>query len=304
MLYTPQFYISVGCAQWIGARRRQEDCISAGVADGGQQLLVLLADGMGGEEDGHLAAECVTQNFESEYFSSFNSSSLPCNERLHQSLLLANIALGKKKKARHIDADAGCTLIALATGQDGLCWLSVGDSLLYRQYGDGVEKLNTAHTWEWELARRVVKGTMTAEEAVACPILPHALFSAVVGENTIAEVERSTIHPCRIGERYIIASDGLQPLIDHEWESLLSASGMKEATSQQAADKLMEALKTLQHREQDNASIIVLDILPPRPAPAATAASSPVPGGSIAKHLIAMGILLILCLCLWLWIMG
>ncbi|MBR4311059.1 MAG: protein phosphatase 2C domain-containing protein, partial [Akkermansia sp.] len=165
MLYTPQFYISVGCAQWIGAREMQEDRISAGVADEGQTLLALLADGMGGEADGHLAAECVTQNVEAEFFSSSNNGKLPPDERLHQALLLANIALGKKKKARHIDADAGCTLIALTASQEGLCWLSVGDSLLYRQYGNSVEKLNTAHTWEWELARRVVKGTMSAEEA-------------------------------------------------------------------------------------------------------------------------------------------
>ncbi len=280
----------------------QEDRISAGVADAGQTLLALLADGMGGEADGHLAAECVTQNVEAEFFSSSNNGKLPADERLHQALLLSNIALGKKKKARHIDADAGCTLIALTASQEGLCWLSVGDSLLYRQYGNSVEKLNTAHTWEWELARRVVKGTMTVEEAVACPILPHALFSAVVGENTIAEVERSAISPCRLGERYIIASDGLQPLIDHEWESLLSAAAIKEATSQQAADKLMEALKELHHREQDNASVIVVDILPPCPAPAT--APAPVSGGSLAKHLLAMGVLLLLCFLLWLWLMG
>ena len=302
MLYTPQFYISVGCAQWIGAREMQEDRLSAGVADEGQTLLALLADGMGGEADGHLAAECVTQNVEAEFFSSSNNGKLPADERLHQALLLANIALGKKKKARHIDADAGCTLIALTASQEGLCWLSVGDSLLYRQYGNSVEKLNTAHTWEWELARRVVKGTMTAEEAVACPILPHALFSAVVGENTIAEVERSTMCPCRIGERYLIASDGLQPLIDHNGDSLLQAANIREATAQQAADRLMEALKALHLAEQDNASIIVLDILPPRPAPAV--AATPDSGSALTKHLIAMGILIVLCLCAWLWLMG
>lgn len=302
MLYTPQFYISVGCAQWIGAREMQEDRISAGVADERQTLLALLADGMGGEADGHLAAECVTQNVESEFFSSSNNGKLPADERLHQALLLANIALGKKKKARHIDADAGCTLIALTASQEGLCWLSVGDSLLYRQYGNSVEKLNTAHTWEWELARRVVKGTMTAEEAVACPILPHALFSAVVGENTIAEVERSAMSPCRLGERYIIASDGLQPLIDNTWENLLLSPDMRDATPQQAADKLMHTLKALQLRDQDNASTIVLDILPPRPAPAV--AATPDSGSALTKHLIAMGILIVLCLCTWLWLMG
>lgn len=224
------------------------------------EVLAILADGMGGEADGEKASQSIVRSFSCAYAEEF-SSRHDNGRRLETALKRANADLALLKRDQSVAQGAGATLIALSILQDGLGWVSVGDSLLYHQRGEEITKVNNAHTWEWELQRRVASGRMTASEAAADKGPRHALYAAVCGES-IPAADLVKLVPCQVGDRFIIASDGLQPLIDKGWESILNNEQLRKAPPSQVRDTLLKELKKIDYRHQDNATVIVVDILP------------------------------------------
>lgn len=264
MTIFPAYSVEVAGDQWVGRRENQEDCFLISGAAGNspkQEVLAILADGMGGAADGELASGALVQGF-ARAFSGESAAVTSLEPRLRQSLMRANQELAAQKADRRMDAEAGATLIALSVDAEGLGWLSVGDSLLYRQSGSRVTKLNQAHTWGMELRRRVQAGIMTAAEAEADQNPRHALYSAVCGaEIPLADYTKHR-EPCKVGDRFIIASDGLQPLVDNGWESILNDPSLRHASPILLRDALLTALKKLDVPRQDNATVIVVDIKP------------------------------------------
>ncbi len=257
------FQIAAACCQWIGGRDCQEDACYLHPAEDSnkaESFVAVLADGMGGVADGEKASRHVVDSFMCAYAGKCGGGVLSA-ETLAGCLSYANKSLGDLKNDGRIDKDAGATFIALSISNDTMNWLSVGDSLLYRQQGNTISKINTAHTWQWELDRRVNRGEMTPEEAEAAPGPRHALYSAVCGEEDL-EAELTDDRPCRVGDRYIIASDGLLPLIKTGWESILNSPEVRTAPPVEVCNLLMDTLKHLQSPNQDNTSIIIIDVLP------------------------------------------
>lgn len=257
------FHIAAACCQWIGGRDQQEDACCLQPAEDSNQaesFMAVLADGMGGVADGEKASRHLVDSFMCAYAGKCGGS-IPTADTMALCLSYANQSLGDLKSEGRIDKDAGATFIALSISNDTMTWLNVGDSLLYRQQGNNITKINTAHTWQWELDRRVNSGEMTPEEAEAAPGPRHALYSAVCGEEYV-EAELINDRPCRVGDRYIIASDGLQPLIDTGWEPLLNSPEVRSAPPVEVCNLLMNKLKLLRASNQDNTSIIIIDILP------------------------------------------
>lgn len=264
-IYTfEHFSLAVAATNWIGKRDEQEDAykltapVNAHFAD---QYLAILADGMGGAADGEKASRLLVETMSQQYFTPPQGEDSP-TERLKNALLLANRHLGDEKLAGRIAPDAGSTLIGMHFCNNGISWINVGDSLLYRHNDTSIVKINEAHTWEWELQRRISNGTITQEEADATPGARNALFSAVCGEGRIEAVEWHDDVPCEIGTRYIIGSDGLQPLIDTGWEQLLNSPELRTASPDIVCRQLITSLQELENPRQDNTTIIVIDIIP------------------------------------------
>ncbi len=249
--------------QWIGGREQQEDSYGlypAEDSDRAQSFLAVLADGMGGVADGEKASKHLVDSFLCTYSGKFGNDT-PTTDTLVHCISYANQSLADLKKSGIIDKDAGATFIAMSFCNDGIRWLNVGDSLLYRQHGKRITKINTAHTWQWELDRRVSKGEMTPEEAAAAPGPRHALYSAVCGEDYLeAELVENT--ECCVGDRFIISSDGLMPLIKNGWEEILNNPEIRQAPPDVVCDRLLNKLRLLHVPNQDNTSIIVIDVLP------------------------------------------
>ncbi len=257
------FHIAAAGCQWIGGREQQEDSYSLHPAEDSnraQSFLALLADGMGGVADGEKASKHLVDSFLCAYAGKFGGEALTTDTLVH-CISYANQSLADCKREGRIDKEAGATFIALGISNEGLNWLNVGDSLLYRQHGTEITKINTAHTWQWELERRVNNGEMTPEEAAAAPGPRHALYSAVCGEDYL-EVELVDNTECCVGDRFIISSDGLLPLVKTGWESLLNSPEVRSAAPAEVCELLMNKLRLLHVPNQDNTSIIVVDILP------------------------------------------
>ena len=257
------FQVSAATLQWIGGREQQEDACTLHPAEASNTIgsfMAVLADGMGGVADGEKASNHLVDSFLCAYAGQCGGNAADVDTLAH-CLSYANQSLAAQKQEGRIDEEAGATFIALSISDDQVNWLNVGDSLLYLQQGTTITKINTAHTWQWELDRRVSCGEMTPAEAAAEPGPRHALYSAVCGDDYV-EAELTADPPCRVGDRYIIASDGLMPLIKSGWESLLNTPEVRLATPEKACSILMNKLVQLHVPNQDNTSIIIIDILP------------------------------------------
>mgnify|MGYP003290475592 CR=1 FL=1 len=259
----PDFDIIAAGDQWIGKRENQEDSISLISIDDSSNaggLLAILADGMGGMGDGAKASKLIV----SQYAQHFQT-----NGDQVAALKKTNQALKEAKEAGGMLDTAGATLISVHITAGNYHCQSVGDSLLYHQRGTKIRKLNTAHTWEWELKRRVKAGEMTQEEADADTGPRHALYAAVCGDGSYKPGEKSQVFSDPIvGDRIIISSDGFQPLVDTGWERLLNAPDVRMEAPDVAVNNLMNKLKMLGRPRQDNSSIIIIDILPKENPPA------------------------------------
>ena len=275
--------ISAAATTWIGKRQKQEDRVAICPIDtqGTPAMLALLTDGMGGMGNGDLAADLIVNGYtdcyrkevgttqHATYLSrAYNSPQEVQNDKetgynlLQECLMAGNQSLAQEKQKGEMTEGSGATLIALHITPGAIWWQSIGDSLLYLQRGDEIRKINTPHTWGRLLDRQLERGLISQEEADSQKHIRHALSSAVCGTN-IPEIEYS-INDLQIGDRYIIASDGLQPLIDEGWETMLNNPTLRQAPADTVCQTLMDALKSIEYEYQDNASFIVLDILPPQ----------------------------------------
>lgn len=244
--------------QIIGNRKRQEDSFrihSRNEGSAEQQLLGILSDGMGGMGDGDIAGATIVQAFWESYSAGESGDLL-------KSLRSANLSLLRKKQAGEIGEKSGGTVIAMQVEEAGFSWLSIGDSLLFLQRKGKVTKLNAAHTWGWELERRVREGEMSQAEAEACDIPREALYAAVCG-NDIPAVDICPPSRCRIGDRLIIASDGLLPLLGRHPETVFNAQEIRTAAPDEACEILLSRLQQAAPPHLDNSTILIMDIVSP-----------------------------------------
>jgi len=219
------------------------------------RLVAVLADGMGGHTGGALASRMVCESFISAYAGLNGSRS----ERLLESLRSANDAIAAEVHANPILSGMGSTLVAAVFADDGVEWVSVGDSplLLFRQ-GE-IAPLNEDHSLAPELDRLAAMGRMTAEEARADP-RRHMLRSAVTGEDLdLVDVSRRPL-TLEEGDYVILASDGLHTLQSSEIERVIAAYAKDGADA--VAGALIREVEAHRDPHQDNTTVIAVRPLP------------------------------------------
>lgn len=238
--------------QILGARERQEDAfrvIQQDDRDPGADLLILLADGMGGHVGGDVASALVLDVFERQFI---QISRLPKPQpRLIEAMDTANTALRERIAQEPALLGMGTTLIAAFKIGNRLHWLSVGDSLLYLFRDGALQRLNADHSVHGELLDLVQKGQMTRQEADSHP-RRNALRSAVTGEK-IALVDTGHI-ALQAQDLFVLASDGIETLDEARIAALLSRLGDNNARAVSAA--LLAAVEAQQQPKQDNTTIV------------------------------------------------
>ena len=240
-----------GMAQ--GSRSRQED--DYGVFElppelGAGDLLLVLADGMGGEQAGALASALAVRGF-IETYDAVSAATIP--ERLERTLHYVN-----ERMALEVAADPenlygmGCTLLAVVLADEGLYWISVGDSPLWLWRRGQLHRLNQDHAYRSVLADWVNAGEISAEEA-ACHPDRNALVSAVTGE--ALELVDLPRQPCSLkpNDQILLASDGVLTLSEQEIAALLKKDGHSAGSPCQ---RLLAAVASHQHPQQDNVTVL------------------------------------------------
>jgi len=248
-----------------GARSYQEDAAlvcaepesqgSEAAEPGGdaEQLMAVLADGMGGHAGGALASSTACQIFMRAY----ETSTGDVRARLGEAFLLANAAIANCVEENPALNGMGCTLVGTAFGAAGMEWVSVGDSPMFLVRAGQITLLNEDHSLAPEIDKLAASGKISWEDAQSDP-RRHFLRSALTGAD-IELVDRSR-QPLVLerGDVVIIASDGIQTLSHAE---ILAVVEPNRAQGPDAiVDALLGAVDATGDLYQDNTTVVVVGV--------------------------------------------
>jgi PPM family protein phosphatase len=246
-----------------GAREYQEDSalvwpgddpfapgVTASLAD--CALLAILADGMGGHTGGALASRTVCDQFLQSFAANHDADT---TTGLLDALASANEAIAAKVVVNPMLQGMGSTLVAVAFDQDGMRWVSVGDSPLLLWRRGEIALLNEDHSLAPDLDRLAAAGKITQAQARRDP-RRHMLRSAVTGEDIdLVDISKKPL-VLEAGDYVVLASDGLQTLDNTEIERIVSGYGPDGSSA--VASALIRAIDALREPHQDNATVIVV----------------------------------------------
>ena len=237
--------------QIAGTRRDQEDdfrILAFRERDGaGCDLLLVVADGMGGHRGGARASEVAVTAFVGR----FTMTAGDLKVRLRSALAAANEAVGAAA-ADPAYAGMGCTLVACAVAGDDWRWISVGDSVLWLLGDDGLRRLNADHSMRPLLDDLVELGRMTRAE-LAADGSAHQLRSALTGEELTLIDEGDPPRGLRAGDWIVLASDGIETLAADEVARAVRA----EVNASDAVTVLLRQVEAAARSSQDNATVVV-----------------------------------------------
>lgn len=236
-------------AQHIGNREEQQDYFAySNIFDRDEQkkigIAAVLADGMGGMENGRQASHIATDVFLSSYT---NSDIKNINDRLIYSAHRANSAVKK------LDG-AGSTLIAVIIKNWRLYWLSIGDSRIYLYRGNTLRRLNKEHNYEAVLSEMVLNGEISVEDAISNP--NRSALTSYLGIETLEEIDINVNEfPLRAGDSILLCSDGLyKALSDTELANIIAKA------DDDVCDVIISQALAKRIPNQDNITVMLMDI--------------------------------------------
>jgi protein phosphatase len=225
------------------------------------ELHLIIADGMGGAEDGESIAEATVQAI-----SKTLACLTPAGDEPDFSQVIAAVGdISHEILARH-HAQGGTTLVACRAWADRLWFASVGDSALFLRRDERLFELNRRHEYRLDLWRRVLNGDLTLAQAQADPQI-EALASYIGCEDLAID---ATVTPLALepGDTLLACSDGISDtLSQRELRALLGLE------PKLGADALARRVEAAGLPHQDNYTAIVARYFGPASAVGGRSAS-------------------------------
>jgi formylglycine-generating enzyme required for sulfatase activity/serine/threonine protein phosphatase PrpC len=238
-----------------GARDYQEDAYMVnqlGEADNGDRCsLIIMADGMGGHAAGNVASNMVVATFNKTFQAKFPTTEIA--DVLTDALNRSNDQIRASVKETPALRGMGCTMVTAYLQDSDLYWVSVGDSHLYLVRDRELIKQNADHSYGAYLDMMKEQGMEIDEQA---GMSRNMLMSAMTGEEISSiDVAENPIK-LRPGDRVIVASDGLDTL---GAGAIIQYSSWS-ATAKECVYALLKAVEDANKINQDNTTLIVVDI--------------------------------------------
>jgi len=227
-------------------RERNEDACHFDQAQG----WAVLADGMGGYRGGDVASamavECVRDSLKnsaigsaSEALAGLRNATIQANDRIF--------------RVSHSDRNLygmGSTLVTVRCFEDMIAVAHVGDSRLYRYRPDQLVQMTRDHSL---LQEQVDGGMMSADAARTSP--GRSLLTRALGVEP-SVVPDVALHEARVGDIYLMCSDGLTDMLYDEDIALVCET--LSANLPLAADHLVQLANDRGGR--DNITVVLIKI--------------------------------------------
>lgn len=238
----------MGGATDVGAvREENEDSYGLwGPEAGDWDVLIAVADGVGGHEHGKQASELAL----SAFFGALSAGPVgqgdsAIRKAVDTAIRAANDAVYSAFTGTGTSRPGSTFTCVLV--KDQKCYVGhVGDSRAYMVHGQQIFQLSTDHTW---VQLQVESGTMTPEEAAVSPYRNQVLKVLGVEPQVEADVVVRTVAP---GDLFIVCSDGVT-------EHVSDGQLLEQSTQAMSAENLAQTLVALAVAQggSDNATAVV-----------------------------------------------
>ena len=229
----------------MGARAYQEDtCV---ILTRRKATLAVVADGMGGMQDGRKASRAAV---------SIISSAFERWDGRSSAVTLLRDALSKANDALYAElrGEGGTTVVACLFRESGMYYAGMGDSFLLLKRGDTLYRLNLRQNVYYALcAEQIRSGSVDR-----APAAGHPERNALVGYLGMKELRDMDIYlrplPLMKGDVLLLCSDGIGDVLSDEvLLDCLSSSGPEEACR-----RIDESVYESAGRYQDNYTAIAV----------------------------------------------
>jgi protein phosphatase len=219
--------------------------------------LILLADGMGGHEQGEVAAALALQTMRDFLLPAFGRSSDACADMggpgseyeklLEAALKAANDRVYEASSSDLTDRQMGCTAEAVYVDGQQIIVGHVGDSRVYHESRGNLVQLTRDHTW---VGQMVELRAMTPEDAATHP--RRSEIQQAIGGNAVLEPDliRARLAP---GDWVLVCSDGLS---NHLSLQEMQAVLLQARSAESAARRLVNAANL--RGANDNVTVVVV----------------------------------------------
>lgn len=208
--------------------------------------LYLVADGVGGQEHGAVAAQQAVQVISTAFYQ-LRQSGATIPQALNDSILQANQSIYERAQAMNVSR-MGCTLVTAVQHEGQLYVAHVGDARAYLLMENHLRRLTRDDTW---VQKQVDAGIITYEEAARHEL--RNVVTQVLGNKLDITVHQSAAYELRAGDTYLLCSDGLHGVLSKEQLFKL----MKNNPPQVAADALVKA--AIEAQTKDNVTAVVVN---------------------------------------------
>jgi PPM family protein phosphatase len=220
------------------------------------ELLFLVADGIGGYEGGEIASRLAIDTARKHFYNR-ELAGKPVPERLKQAIGEANRAI-LKYAANYSLEEMGTTLVAAVTQPGKVTMANLGDSKAYLlRQNQPIIQITRDHNWVQE---QVDAQKLTAEQAKFHPL--RSLLTHSLGRPHSERALEIQELPFAGGDQLLLCSDGLAAagIFEEEVQEVLTAF--------EPIDAAHELVKRANEKGgPDNITVLVIRVLPSLPAP-------------------------------------
>lgn len=205
----------------IGRQRSQnQDRVAKFISEQGPQLAV-VADGIGGNQRGDLAAEMAIKSLGRDFMNDAPSDEKQAMSWLAAQVQSINNQVLKKSKEKSSYRGMGTTLVAAVFYDTSVVVANIGDSRGYIMHGEMLTQVTVDHSLVNELVKN---GDLTEQEAARSP-QKHIITRAIgISKSAEADINR---FPFNKGDQLLLCTDGLTNQVDKERISRVLSSDKK-----------------------------------------------------------------------------
>lgn len=241
---------SIGTVHQMGRRGYQQDSLGHSAVFGGNGILAVLADGMGGLSDGDKVSQKVVMEMLTlgQKLTSGRTNGV-LKKMLAQVNENVNQALGTNGLYK-----SGSTMVAVLVQGTEFQWIAVGDSRIYLYRQGYVNQLNQDHDQLQVWMAEVLEGKRSIEDALHNP--DGRKLTSFIGMGQLKYVDASLnaigLEP---GDRLVLMSDGVYNVIG---EDRLAAILKQCPDVNRAASTIERLIEETQNPHQDNYTAMIL----------------------------------------------